>query len=52
MDEKGVYQDDGDPIEDQLKIFFTKDDDESEDITYFDKGFEEIVVNFIGIDAS
>lgn len=38
-DQKEIYQLDGDPIEDQPNGFYTKYDDEDEDITYSDKGF-------------
>lgn len=43
---------DGDPMEDQPESFYTRYDDENNDITHSDKGFEEIAVNFVGIDAS
>ena len=50
-DEKGVYQIDRDLVEDQPEGFYTIFGDEGEDVTYSDKGFEEVAVNFVGIET-
>lgn len=50
-DEKRVYQLDADPVENQLEGFYTTFDKNDKEVTYADKGFEEVAVNFIGIEA-
>lgn len=39
-------------MKDQPKSFYTRFDDEGKDVTYSDKGFEKIAVNFVGIETS
>lgn len=51
-DKKRVYQVDRDPIKDQSEGFYTRYNNEAEDITYSNKGFEKIAVNFIRINTS
>ncbi len=51
-DEKGVYQLDEDPVENQTDGFYTTFDENDENVTYADKGFEEVAVNFVGIETS
>ncbi len=52
LDEKGVYQVDENPVDDQPEGFYTTIEDEDDEMTYSDKGFDEIAVNFVGIETS
>lgn len=50
-DKKGVYQVDRDQVKDQPKDFYPTFVNRDKNISYSKEGFEEIAVNFIGIDA-
>lgn len=52
IDEKGLYQIDKDLVKGQPKGFYTIFDDVSKDVTYSDKDFKKIAVNFVGIKTS
>ena len=51
-DKKEVYQVDDEAIEDQPEGFHIIFNVDGEDVTYSDEGFDEIVVNFVGIETS
>lgn len=46
-----IYQVDGDPVDNQPKDFYTTFFQQDEDVTYTDKSFIEVVVNFVRIKA-
>lgn len=48
---KGVYQVDNEAMKDQSESFYTIFDADGEDITYLDKSFDKLIVNFIGIET-
>ena len=50
--EKEVYQVDKDAVENQLKGFYNTFEEKNDDVTYSDKGFDKIAVNFVGIETS
>lgn len=50
-DKKGIYQLDKDQVENQLKSFYNTFNKDDKDITYANKGFKNVVVNFIRIKA-
>lgn len=50
-DKKRVYQIDNDVMEDQPERFHTTFKTEDEEVTYSDKGFNKVFVNFVRIEA-
>lgn len=50
-DKKGIYQLDKDQVENQLKSFYNTFNKDDKDVTYANKGFKDVVVNFIRIKA-
>lgn len=50
-DKKGVYQIDITSMEDQQKDFHTIFNLEEEELAYLNKRFDEVFVNFVGIEA-
>ena len=51
MEEKGVYQVDDKDFKNCPKGFYMTFDPEGEEIHYSDKGFEEVIANFVGIET-
>ena len=51
-DEKGVYQVVDKTMEDQPEDFYTIFDANGENVAYLDEGFDEVVINFVGIETS
>lgn len=50
-DKKDIYQIDKNLVENQPKSFYTILEDESKNIAYSDKSFEDVAVNFVEIEA-
>ena len=48
-DVKMVYQVDGDMVKNQLKGFYSIFEEEGDNVTYLNKDFDKIAVNFVGI---
>lgn len=46
-----IYQFDKNLVENQPKSFYITFDKDDEDVTYANKGFKEVVVNFVRIEA-
>ena len=51
VNEKGVYQVDKNPVDDQSESFYTTFGDEGDEMTYSDKGFDKITMNFVKIET-
>ncbi len=51
-EEKGVYQVDKGPVEDELEGFYTTFENEADKVFYSNEGFDEVTVNFVGIETS
>lgn len=49
---KGIYQIDDKAMKDQPDCVHTTFDVDGKDIIYSDKGFQEVIINFIGIEIS
>ena len=50
-EEKGVYQLNNKNFENRPEGFYTIFDPEGEEVDYSDKGFEEVIANFVGIET-
>ena len=51
VNEKKIYQIDENVVENQLKGFYNIFEEEGNKLTYSNKGFDKIAVNFVGIKA-
>ena len=50
-EQKGVYQLNNKNFENRPEGFYTTFDSEGEEVDYSDKGFEEVIANFVGIET-